>query len=133
MTAPTAVRYNGSTSQHQPLLIVLAPTGTTITAVITAVAYDHQCKSAAGSSIYYVKIERSIPVRRHGFDVQTTARRPPNKQIPVAISGRFVNHGHRVIGTIAATGAWAHCPPPRTADNPFHATFNAPASSAAGP
>jgi hypothetical protein len=130
--ADAGARYIGSTSQHQATLIVVSRDGRTITALLTTVAYDGICGKGAGGPPYQILSNRRFTIHSNGsFAVTTSGTTTAHVALPMLVTGTFA--ANTVHGTIAETGAKAHCTAPRQAHNPYRATFSAQATPARGP
>jgi len=130
--AVAGARYIGTTSQGQATVIVVSRKGRTITALLTTIAYDGVCGTGAGGPPYQILSNRRFAIRSNGsFDVTTSGTTTERGALPMLVAGDFA--GNTVRGTIAETGAKAHCSAPRQRHNPYRATFSAHATPAGGP
>jgi hypothetical protein len=124
-------RYEGSTSQGQATVIVVSADGHSITALLTAVVYDDLCGKHGGPA-YQVRSTRRVTIGPGGGFALTTASTTAGPgSLMMRVSGTF--RGTLLRGAIAETGRSAHCPPPRTLENPYHATFTARGTPALAP
>jgi len=125
-------RYVGSTDQGQATIVVVSASGRSVVALLTTVAYDGRCGKRPGVLPYQILSNDHATIQPNGRFRETTQGSSTGRGLlPMVVTGTF--GGGKVHGTIAESGADAHCSAPRQRDDPYEATFSAQGVPAASP